>query len=103
MRKHKIINLKKDRPKSQIFLGIVSLILLAGTVICSVGTSSLGSKLLRLEREIAKIDSENRDLRGQMISESSLNLVSEKAIEEGMVKSGKVIYISKGEFVAKLP
>lgn len=72
---------------------ITGSLLLGLSVATSIVTSTYASKLVSLQREIAVVEKENRELALTDISAQSLTAVSEKASELGFVKPSSVYYV----------
>jgi cell division protein FtsL len=79
-------------------------VFISSSVIVSISIASEGSKFLSLEDEINKVETENRDIRSQLVKEDSLTKLSEKVEEMGLSKPEKIIYLNEEKpLVAKLP
>jgi cell division protein FtsL len=83
--------------------GLILFILVMGSVIVSVKGASKGAELVKLEREILLVEQENRDLRANMLSHTSLSRIEEEAPNRGLIKPEHIVYIQAPDPIAKLP
>jgi hypothetical protein len=73
------------------------LVLFIATVLLGIGTSAKGAKLVSIEKEIRKLEDENRKLTTELITESSLTELTEETSNLGLVVPSNVVYITKEE------
>lgn len=95
-------NQKSSKKKYILYFGLFVAVLVLN-VYLAILSASRGSELLAIENQTEKIVVENRDLSAQVVYETSLKDLSEKAQELGMVKPEEIIYLSGAAPVAKLP
>lgn len=92
--------MKKKEKKIKLKLGpvgaVVLMVLVVGCVFVSIGLASKGAELLKFEEMISEVNTKNREIRMEMIDESSLNNIAEKAERLGMMRPEKVVYIGQG-------
>ena len=80
---------------------ILSVFLVAGTILYVVESSSLGSRLAKVEKKESELRQENRDLSDQLVNFDSLTNIAAKQDELSFIKPSKVIYMKAEENVAK--
>lgn len=88
-------------PKNLTF--IIPIALGALTVLTSIQGSASNSSLLKIEREIARLETENSDYNAQLISQTSLTRVQETSLTLNLVRPTHIVYLNKSDFLAKLP
>jgi len=90
----------KKLSKTAKILGILMIVLIMGTVFVSISYSSKGSELLMIEREIAQVERENRDIKTKVIKETSLTKLTEAVDELELIKPEEtaVVYLSFEQF-----
>lgn len=76
-------------------LAMLMVLVVVGVAV-SIGLSSKGSELLRLEKMISEVNTRNREIKMEMVSESSLTKIAQRADQMGMIKPEKVIYLGQG-------
>ena len=86
--------------KSMIML-VLSVVLIAGSIFYIVESSSLGSRLAKVEQKEEILSQEKRDLSDQLANLDSLTNISARQTELSFVKPTKVIYLKPEENVAK--
>jgi cell division protein FtsL len=88
--------MSKIRNKKLLFITIiVFMVFVSSSVVVSISIASEGSKYLKLEEEIRKKESENRELQASVVSENSLTRISEKANEYGLMMPEKIVYLNE--------
>lgn len=90
----------KKLSKTAKILGVFMIILIMGTIFVSISYSSKGSELLMIEREIAQVERENRDIKTKVIKETSLTKLTEAVDGLELVKpeEAAVVYLSFEQF-----
>lgn len=73
------------------------------TVYLTIEAATSGAKLAELERKASELARENQKLSSEIVRQSSLKDLGERAEEMGFTKPSEVVYISDEEAVAKLP
>lgn len=98
----KITNNKKSTNKTLFF--IVGFIFIAACVYLTIESATTGAEIARLVEMQDKITLEKKDLTARLVENSSLNVMSEKALSLGFQEPQKVVYIQKSdEFASLLP
>lgn len=69
-------------------------ILLISTILVAVKATNEGSKLLTLEKRAAELEEENKELKNQIISKTSLTEIGKNADKLGLGKPEKFIYLT---------
>ncbi|OGM31233.1 hypothetical protein A2630_04390 [Candidatus Woesebacteria bacterium RIFCSPHIGHO2_01_FULL_44_10] len=80
---------------------LVSLLAVA-TVILAIDSSAKGAVLASLENESVTLEKENRQLKDDLVSATSLTNTQKIAEEAGLIKPEKIIYLNILEPVASL-
>lgn len=90
--------------KRKLFFGVTFVIAVIAVMIFSaIGTSIWGVELHSLEQEIAKVESENRYLSSEIVTQTSLTSLYDQSEKIGYVKPASVIYVEGHTTVAQLP
>lgn len=73
---------------------VVFLVLFLTNIYVAVSSAAFGSQLVSLEKEMKKISEENKVLMEQLVAHQSLQNVSQKAEELGMLNPVEVVYLN---------
>jgi len=93
------MNIRKIKHISLLILGV----LVVGTVVAAIETSTYGAMLNNKEAELAQLEAENRELVSKYVEATSLSRVAEVSKGMGMVKASDILYLDLVDAVAKLP
>lgn len=94
---------KVSRLSLSYLLGFLLLLLAIAAVYLTIVTSAAGAQLSHLEDEERRLTEENTYLKNKLVTSTSLSEIEEKALELGLRKAEKIIYISEEDTFAKLP
>lgn len=98
MRNNKQVNttgLKRTARKLKLLV-VLAFAVVATSVFFSVGSSAKGTELVEYERRISELESKNRELQAQIIEETALKRISEKAEGLSLGKAETIEYIGSG-------
>jgi len=84
-------------------LGVVIAGLLVGQIVLSNHLATEGKTVVEVEKEIAKLDQENRQLRTQRGEMASLSTVALQAEKSGFIKNPLIIAFPQDQTVALKP
>lgn len=93
---------KQNLLSSRKFLVLISGGFLIATVLLSIFASVKGSELVDLERKIATLESDNREMTEKIISKNSLSGAAAVADQLGFGSQQSVIYLNRDTAVAGL-
>ena len=94
-------NFKKFREVPLLVMFLV--LLVAAAVFLSIEAATKGAQLMYLEKEIAKVEKENKALTSSLVQDTSLTKIAQMAEELGMKRPKSIIYLNNKDTVAKLP
>lgn len=95
--KRNILSMTRKMPK----IMVVFLVLFAlATIFLAIESFAQGAQLVGLESKEAQIESQNEELRSQLVTSTSLSKISDEAQQMGMIVPGKLIYINGEKPVA---
>jgi cell division protein FtsL len=88
--------------KGKVVFGIIGgVIVISVMIVSSIGTSMWGMDLHEIEQSIAEVESENRKLTDEIISNNSLTEVYENQEELGYQQATNVLYLDSDTSVAQ--
>lgn len=73
------------------------------TVLVTIQTSLVGSKLAKLEKEEDQLAKQNGEILSQLARRSSVTQIASDAENLGFGKPGNIVYLNNQETIAKLP
>ncbi|HEX6977308.1 MAG TPA: hypothetical protein VF185_03040 [Patescibacteria group bacterium] len=85
-------------------LAVCLIVFALATILLTIESSAQGATLTALETKVNQIESQNQELRSDLVVSTSLAKVGEEASKIGMVKPEKLTYLSNEKPVAnKIP
>ena len=95
--------MRKINIKSTKSIVIVFFTLICATVFFAIATSGKGAQIVAIEREIASLEQENRELESHIVAHNSLRKIADEAANSGLIKDTKILYWNQDLSVATLP
>ena len=84
----------KNLSKTVKILGVFIFILVGCAVFVSITNSSKGSELVAIEKEIAMVERDNRELTTKIVKETSLTKLMDRVPEMKMEKPEELVYLT---------
>jgi len=95
MRIGKVDKKEKGRLRTLPLAGVVLAGLVGTSVFVSVGSVSRGAELLKIEEETKQVNAQSRELKMEMVNDTSLRNLVVKADEFGLAEPETVVYLTR--------
>lgn len=95
--------MSEKQSNKKLFLGVsFGIAIISIMVFSAIGTSLLGVELHGIEKEISKIEQENRDLNAKLINSTSLTKLYDNSLELGFSNPKQIVYADNNNQVAQI-
>ena len=101
MRKSKK-NFENNTSNKLTYVWVVVGIFIIGTVYFTIQVATSGSKLAQLERERMQLTKETQSLSSDLMQQTSLTQIGQRAEEMGFIKPDKIVYLQNQDSVADI-